>query len=450
MASVIPASDSNGPLSVSQLNRLAKRLLETHFDSVWIVGELSNLAQPGSGHWYFSLKDDDAQVRCAMFRTANQRLRLAPRNGQQVLVRGRVSLYEGRGEFQLIVEHMEDAGAGALQRAFEELKMQLQAEGLFAAQRKRPLPAYPRRIAIITSPTGAAVRDIVSVFKRRFPAIELGIFPVAVQGESATPAILNAFRQLQDRAGFDAVILARGGGSIEDLWAFNEEALARAIVACNIPVVSAVGHETDFTIADFVADVRAPTPSAAAEMLSPDRVELAQRLRSYQYQLQRGWQRQLQLCIQRVTAVRRLLRHPGERLREQAQRLDDYELQLQRAIQRRLRHAHQQLTLHRAQLEHAVPIPRLHRGRQQLAHLALRLSHGSRQILDQRRQQLAGLGNNLDALSPLATLRRGYAIVSDSKGVLVRSSKQLRSGDLIDTRLAQGHVRSRVESADEG
>ena len=393
---------SQTPLSVSQLNRQVKRLLEGHFDFVWIEGELSNLAQPGSGHWYFSLKDDLAQVRCAMFRNRNQRVRFEPRDGQQLLVRARVSLYEGRGEYQLIIEHMEDAGAGALQRAFEQLKALLVAEGLMLEENKQQLPILPERIGIITSPSGAAVRDIISVFKRRFPRIELVVLPVPVQGDGAAPAIVKAL-QLADQQRYDALILARGGGSIEDLWAFNEEQVARAIAACSTPVVSAVGHETDFTIADFVADARAPTPSAAAEMLSPDQRELIQGFASYQLSLARALRRHIHSLGQQLKLSRGQLRHPGERLREQSQRLDDCELHLRRSLRR---------------------------------------------ALDSRQQHLTGVAGKLHTLSPLATLQRGYAIVSDSEGEVLTSAKQVQEGQLISTRLAEGKLVSRVESTD--
>lgn len=261
-------------LSVSQLNRRAKMLLETQLPLLWIEGEISNLSQPSSGHWYFTLKDSAAQIRCAMFKGRNSRVRFAAQHGQQVLVRAKVSLYEGRGDYQLIVEHMEEAGIGALQRAFDELKYKLEQEGLFLEEHKKPLPTQPKRVALITSPTGAAVQDMVSVFARRYPLIDLVILPVAVQGVEAPAQIARAINMACRMRNIEAIIVGRGGGSLEDLWAFNEEVVARAIFASKIPLVSAVGHETDFTIADFVADSRAPTPSAAAELLSPDREEI--------------------------------------------------------------------------------------------------------------------------------------------------------------------------------
>ena len=271
--------------SVARLNREARAILEGHFPLIWVEGELSNLARPSSGHLYFSLKDEQAQVRCAMFKPRNQLLGFKPDNGMQVLARARVSLYEGRGEFQLIIEHMEEAGDGALRRAFEQLKSKLAAEGLFDAAHKKPLPVLPRRIGVVTSPTGAAIRDILSVLKRRFPAIPVLVYPVPVQGQGAAEKIAGAIRLAAQHGECDVLIISRGGGSLEDLWAFNEEVVARAIYDCALPVVSGVGHEIDFTIADFVADHRAATPSAAAEMVSPDQADWLQQLRGFELRL---------------------------------------------------------------------------------------------------------------------------------------------------------------------
>ncbi len=297
-------------LSVSQLNRRAKQLLETHIPLIWVSGELSNFAKPGSGHWYFSLKDERAQIRCAMFKQANSRLRWQPTAGMHVLVRARVSLYEGRGDYQLIVEHMEEAGAGALMQAFEDLKAKLQKEGLFDESQKQALPRFPQHIGIITSPTGAAVRDILAVIQRRYPIVNSTIIPVAVQGTGAAKGIVGAIKKAIEFAKFDALILTRGGGSIEDLWAFNDEALARAINACPIPIISAVGHEVDFTIADFVADIRAPTPSVGAEIITPDINEWLQTLDDVQRQLIRHQRRLIQQKLQQLAFLQRRLRHP--------------------------------------------------------------------------------------------------------------------------------------------
>jgi len=324
-------------LSVSLLNEQVRDLLENSFPHLWVEGEISNLAQPSSGHLYFTLKDAGAQIRAAMFRGNNRLLQFAPKNGQQVLVKARLSLYAPRGDYQLIVEQMEEAGLGALRRAFDELRLRLQAEGLFAAERKRPLPEHVRHLAVITSPTGAAIRDILSVLRRRFPGLPVTLLPVPVQGREAAPAIVRALALANAQPQFDAILIARGGGSLEDLWAFNEEVVARAIAGSRLPVVSGVGHETDFTIADFVADVRAPTPSAAAELLSLDGAELLGSLEGFELLLARALHTQLQRLGQQLTHLRARLRHPGQRLHDLAQRLDELELRLQRAIRLKLR-----------------------------------------------------------------------------------------------------------------
>ncbi|WP_257389480.1 exodeoxyribonuclease VII large subunit, partial [Tahibacter caeni] len=333
-------------LTPSQLTRRARDLLEDGFGLIWLEGEISNLARPASGHLYFSLKDGGAQVRCAMFKPRSSYLRFRPADGMQVLARARVSLYEARGEFQLIVEHLEEAGEGALRREFERLKALLAAEGLFAAERKRALPRFPRRLAVITSATGAAVRDVLSVIARRYALVDVDVVPVPVQGREAPPAIVAALRAVALAARHDAVLLARGGGSIEDLWAFNDEAVARAIAASPLPVISAIGHETDFTIADFVADLRAPTPSAAAELLVPDMAELSRQLTQRRHRLH-------------------LL------------------------LQRRLQQRQQQLDRLHAQLQARSPGQRLQLGRSRLAALELRLRHAALQARQRRRERLA-------------------------------------------------------------
>jgi exodeoxyribonuclease VII large subunit len=449
LAATISAQNPSTPFSVSQLNRQVKRILEGHFDFVWIEGELSNLAQPGSGHWYFSLKDASAQVRCAMFRNRNQRLRLSPRNGQQVLVRARVSLYEGRGEYQLIVEHLEDAGAGALQQQFEALKEKLALEGLFDPANKQTMPAFPRQIALITSPTGAAVRDLLTVFGRRFPCVALTVLPVPVQGPAAAPAIAAALALAKRSGTFDAVVLARGGGSMEDLWAFNEEAVARAIAASDIPVLSAIGHETDFTIADFVADHRAATPSAAAEILSPDQYEIRQKLANAQVQLARALSQQVATYAERLAGLRRHLRHPGERIREQSQRIDDYELRLRRGILRHVESKRHSLTGSRARLQAQAPLPQMNAMHLQLSDLYQRATQATQQGLHRAQQGFVSLAAKLDSLSPLATLQRGYAIVSDENGLIVTNVARVNKGDLLTTRLAVGSLHSQVVDKEE-
>ena len=432
-------------LTVSQLNARARRLLEEVFPAVWVEGELSNLARPSSGHLYFTLKDSGAQVRCALFRQNAARVRMDLRDGLLVRARGRVSLYEGRGDYQMILDAVEPAGDGALRQAFEALKARLQAEGLFAAERKRPLPSHPTRIGVITSPSGAAVRDIISVFGRRAPFIELVISPTAVQGREAAPQIVQALERA-DRAGFDALILARGGGSLEDLWPFNEEMVARAVAACRTPVISAVGHETDVSISDFVADVRAPTPSAAAELLSPDTRAMLQQLQRSHRQLQQCMKVRLERERLRLDALRRRLRHPGERLAQQSQRLDELELRLRRAWQHRLEQRLQRLAHLRARLQHQHPERLLGLLQERLDQLQQRLPRAIELQLQQRRQRLESAAQGLHLVSPLATLGRGYSILLDQQGKAIRSQHETRPGQQLEARLGEGRLTLRVEA----
>jgi len=388
--------------SVARLNREVRLLLESGVGVVWVQGEISNLSRPSSGHWYFSLKDRDAQLRCAMFRARNSHCRFTPREGQAVLAYGRVSLYEPRGDYQLLVEQLDDAGVGALQRAFEQLKARLAAEGLFATDRKRPLPLVPRRIGVITSSTGAAIRDVLHILARRFPAAAVLVYPVPVQGVAAAPAIVAALDLASARAECDVLILTRGGGSLEDLWAFNDERVARAVHRCAVPVVSGIGHEIDFTIADFVADVRAPTPSGAAELVVPDARAWLQRLSQLGARFAVGMRRQLLHEHTRFTALSRRLQqaHPGARLAQHSQRLDELEGRLQFALQARL----------------------------------------SAQVA-----RLESAARALQAISPLATLGRGFAVITRTvDGALVSSAAQLQVGDSFDARLAQGSLRAAV------
>jgi exodeoxyribonuclease VII large subunit len=431
-------------LSVSQLNNRARLLLEDVFSSIWVEGEISNLAKPASGHIYFTLKDSQAQVRCALFRQNAARVRQALRDGLAVKVRGKVSLFEGRGDYQLILDSVEPAGDGALRLAFEALKEKLGAEGLFASERKVALPAHPRRIGIVSSPTGAVIRDIISVFRRRAPQIALTLIPTAVQGREASGQIIRAL-QLADRQGFDALILARGGGSLEDLWCFNEEAVARAVAACVTPIVSAVGHETDVSICDFVADVRAPTPSAAAELLAPDASELVQRLHSLQRRLIMRMHNRLERERLRLDGLSRRLRHPGERLRQHAQRLDDLEMRLARAFERQLNNRRERLARLQTRLAGQHPERTLQLLRQRLGSLAERLPRAMREGLKQRRLQLQSQMQTLHAVSPLATLGRGYSILLDERGRAVRRAADTHTGQRLKARLGEGELDVRVE-----
>jgi exodeoxyribonuclease VII large subunit len=441
-------------LSVGQLNRLAKQLLEDHFPAVHVQGEISNLSQPASGHWYFTLKDQQAQVRCAMFRNRNLFVRSKPRDGMQVVVKARLSLYEGRGDYQLLVESLEDGGTGALRQAFERLFQKLLAEGLFAEGRKKPLPSWPRHVAIITSPTGAAVRDVISVFRRRFPGTLLTVIPVSVQGQTAAGEMVQALALVNRREGVlqdvDTILLARGGGSLEDLWSFNDEALARAIAASVLPTVSAVGHEVDFTIADFIADVRAATPSAAAELLSPQRQALLLRLFDLRERQRLFIQQRLRGAQTQLAALGRRLRHPGRRLQEHAQRLDQLEARLGRALRRRLIEQKQRAAALHKRLALQSPQYRLPLQRQDLLALQRRAAQALRALLSLQRQRLATQSQALQAISPLATLARGYSLTTDASGHVLTSVDGIRPGATIETRLATGSLRSTVVSSTPG
>lgn len=442
-----PARPERDVYSVSRLNREVRVLLERGFGSLWLEAEISNFARPSSGHWYFSLKDAAAQVRCAMFRQRNMLCAFTARDGQKVLVRARIGLYEPRGEYQLIVDHMEDAGLGALKRQFEELSAKLAAEGLFAVERKRPLPALPKRIGIVTSPTGAAVRDILHVLARRFPAAAVLVYPVPVQGAQAAAEIIAALQTAGRRAECDVLILARGGGSLEDLWAFNDERLARAIVASPIPVITGIGHEIDFTIADFAADVRAPTPSAAAELVVPDAEEWRNAFAQLGARLQRGVRRRLEEHGERLRWLtgRAALASPVARLSARAQRLDELEQCLVRAVHRRLEGHRERLRWLTGRAALVSPANRLGQQLLRLGNLEQQLHRAMRLALDSRRKKLLPLARTLNAVSPLATLDRGYAIVSAEGGEILRNAADAKPGTLIDARLAHGKIRARVE-----
>jgi exodeoxyribonuclease VII large subunit len=433
--------------SPSRLNREARTLLERGLPALWIEGEISNLSRPSSGHWYFSLKDDAAQLRCAMFRQRNLLARFTPRDGMHVLLRGRVSLYEQRGDYQFIADHAEEAGEGALRRRFDLLKSKLAAEGMFAAERKRPLPALPRRIGVVTSPTGAAIRDVLNILRRRFCSIPVLIYPTQVQGAPAARQIAATIRLASARAECDVLILARGGGSLEDLWAFNEELVARAIHDCAIPVVSGVGHDVDFTIADFVADVRAPTPSGAAELAAPDCNEWTRNFGRLGQRLGAALRRKLSARRDRMTWLARRLQqlHPGVELRQRAQRLDDLE-------QRLLRITRHGLAERRATVLHFGAHLRQHSPALRVSAASARLSAGRAAMttaverrLQSLRHRLSVAAGTLDVVSPLATLRRGYAIVADAAGHVVTDAGGLKPGDELHARLARGAVQVRVE-----
>ncbi len=441
-----PFASSQPPLSPSQLNALARDLLEGALGNVWIEGELSGVSRPASGHLYFALKDARAQVRCALFKPKSQWLRFRPVDGMRVLARGRLTLYEPRGEYQLVLDHLEEAGEGALRRALEELKARLDAEGLFAAARKKPLPEQVERLGVLSSPGGAAVHDVFTVLRRRFPLIEVELLPVPVQGAQAAAQIVRMLQRADASGRYDALLLTRGGGSLEDLAAFNDEALARAIAAAKTPLVCAVGHEIDFSIADFAADLRAATPSAAAELITPDRTELLQRLEALCARLGLSMQRAQERRFQRLDAnLQRLqTQHPRARLRRGGERLSGLTARLALAIERslhaprsrieglRLRLAAQHPARHLPQLEDRVQAAS-QRLRWLLVH---RIERGA--------VRLAGLGRAMNAVSPLATLERGYALVLDETGIALRSAEALAPGQRVELRFADGRRWARV------
>jgi exodeoxyribonuclease VII large subunit len=442
-----PATDDRKAFTPSQLNALARNLLEDAFPLVWVEGELGNLSRPSSGHLYFTLKDDRAQVRCALFKPKSQWLKFVPREGLRVLARGRLTLYEARGDYQLILDTMEEAGEGALRRAFEQLKAKLQAEGLFDQARKRPLPAHIRRLGVLTSPSGAAVRDVLSVLRRRFPLLEVDILPVPVQGDTAAPQIVRMLQAAGRSGRYDALLLTRGGGSLEDLWAFNDEALARAIAASPVPVVSAVGHEVDVTLADFAADLRAPTPSVAAELLVPDRNDLASRLRAQARRLQANWDRHHRQAAQRAdrAALRLQTQRPLARLDTLRQRQEASLRRLQAAWQRQHAARTAQLRHHAAVLRASRPERRLAQLRERLRSLSDRPRAATVRLLQAKTMHLHGLARSLEAVSPLATVARGYAILQREDGRVVRSVRDVQAGERLDARLADGVLRVRAE-----
>ena len=430
--------------TVSRLNAEARAVLEGSFPLLWVEGEISNLAAPRSGHLYFSLKDPHAQVRCALFRAKRQLLRFEPGNGVQVIARVRISFYEPRGDFQLIVEHLEPAGTGSAQREFEELKQKLHAEGLFDATRKRDLPPFPLRLGVISSPSGAAIRDVLNVLRRRAPQLAVTIFPAQVQGRGAAKELRQALAIALQRGDCDLLLLTRGGGSIEDLAAFNDEGLARAIAAAEIPIVSAVGHEIDFTISDFVADRRAPTPSAAAELISPDAPALLQTLARLQQRLERALRRQLAHDRQQTARLAQRLQRaaPANRLRQQQQRLDGLDLRLTRGMRSILDRYGNDIEVVMQRLYRQTPTHRLQILRQRFAHLPERLTTAWGLGRRQRAERLAATVRQLHAVSPLATMQRGYAVLRHAEsGTVVTGVRQVAVGERLEALLADGRLR---------
>lgn len=432
--------------TVSRLNTTVRQLLENEMGLVWLSAEISNFTQPSSGHWYFTLKDDGAQVRCAMFRNSNRRVTFRPQHGQQVLVRASITLYEPRGDYQLIIESMHPAGEGLLQQQFEQLKARLSAEGLFDQQFKQPLPDPARQVGVITSATGAALHDVLRVLHRRDPSLPVVIYPTPVQGADAPDAIVRAIELANQRDECDVLIVGRGGGSLEDLWSFNDERVARAIFASRLPIVSAVGHETDVTIADFVADLRAPTPSAAAELVSRNQLELLRRLQSQQQRMEMAMDFYFAEQQRRFTRLQHRLQqqHPQLRLARQQTTLFQLQRRLDEAMDQRLRAAHRQQDRLIQRLNNQQPQGRILRAQQQVQHWHYRLQQGIEKQLNHNRQRFGALAAQLEGVSPLATLARGFSVTTDTQGQVVKQTKQLHKGDLLRTRLDDGWVESQV------
>jgi exodeoxyribonuclease VII large subunit len=428
--------------TVSRLNNEVRFLLEDTFPYVWVEGEISNFAAPNSGHWYFALKDASAQVRCAMFKGNQRKLSFVPKDGSHVLIKARVSLYENRGEFQLIAEAMEERGEGKLRRAYELLKKKLEAAGLFDATHKKPLPLFPKCIGVVTSPTGAAIKDILTVLKRRFACVPIIIYPTLVQGTTAAPTIAKAIQVANQRNECDILIIGRGGGSLEDLWPFNEEVVAQAIYQSQIPTISAVGHEVDFTIADFVADKRAPTPSAAAEMITPNCAELTQNLTRNEQIILRLLRAKLLNTKQQLAWMQKQLyqQHPKRRLLEKIQHLDFCELtlvQLQIRLANKLKNKLNDLEAH---LQKQIPTHQINKLKHQLHFSQEKLNALMMSELQQFQLKLANAAAKMDTLSPLATLQRGYAIATNQNHRVLKDASDVKSGDKINIRLAKGSL----------
>jgi exodeoxyribonuclease VII large subunit len=437
MPSESPSLRSPGTvLPVSLLVSSARLIIERHLGLVWVSGEISNFTRAASGHCYFNLKDAQAQARCVFFRQKAQHVAFALRDGLQVEVRATPSIYEARGEFQLNVENVRLAGIGALYEKFAQLKAKLDAAGWFAESRKRALPAYPRRIGIVTSTRAAALRDILTTLRRRWPAAGVVIYPTAVQGDGAAAEIARAIRTANDRAEVDVLIVARGGGSIEDLWAFNEEAVALAVFESTLPVVSGVGHETDFTICDFVADVRAPTPTAAAAAVTPDRVAIAHRVEQLARRLARAAEHVLAARVQRLDAAARRLTHPAARIVQETQRLREIARRIAHGwrMHSALRRAHAATLQARLLRELGSPLPQV----QRVEHAHARWQRAGSEHLRATRERLAVLAQSLTHLNPQAVLERGYAIVAASDGTIVQDARQVNGGDAVALTFARG------------
>ena len=437
------SSQTTSIFTVSRLNQTVRLLLEQEMGQVWISGEISNFTQPSSGHWYFTLKDDTAQVRCAMFRNSNRRVTFRPQHGQQVLVRANITLYEPRGDYQIIVESMQPAGEGLLQQKYEQLKAKLQAEGLFDQQFKKSLPSPAHCVGVITSKTGAALHDILHVLKRRDPSLPVIIYPTAVQGDDAPGQIVRAIELANARGECDVLIVGRGGGSLEDLWSFNDERVARAIFASRIPVVSAVGHETDVTI----ADLRAPTPSAAAEIVSRNQLELLRQIQHGQQRLEMAMDYYIANRTRRFTQLHHRLQqqHPQLRLARQQTVLERLRQRMNFALENKIKQANQRQQRVSQRLSQQNPQPRIYRAQTRIQQLEYRLAENIRARLSAQRERFGNVVTHLEAVSPLSTLARGYSVTTATDGKVLKQTKQVKTGDVLTTRLSDGWVESEVK-----
>jgi exodeoxyribonuclease VII large subunit len=442
LGDVLETSNEPQVLSIEQLNLSIKQLLEGQLSLIWVRGEISNFKAHTSGHYYFSLKDSKSQISAVMFRGHNSRLKFKPTDGMEVIVRGRISVYEPRGNYQILCEMMEPVGAGALQKAFEQLKGKLKAEGLFEAARKKPIPHMPRHVAIVTSPTGAAIRDIINILSRRAPWLPVTVVPTVVQGESAATQICEAFMKAQKLPEVDVIIIGRGGGSIEDMWCFNDEKLARLIAASSTPVISAVGHEIDFTIADFVADLRAPTPSAAAELVAKSGQELTTKLQQLQRLLGLNMQKHLKGLEQKWQILTKSLVDPQKKLQDLILRNDDLVTRLQLAMENKLAGKCYKLKIMDERM--SSPQVLIDKRKKELEYLSLRMHKGSAVSLERKKAVLNRWMSVLDSMSPLKVVERGYSIVKKGN-VVIKNGDQVKSGDLLQITLAHGHIDARVE-----
>lgn len=441
-------SKQNTPiLTVTELNQFARGCLEMHVGKIWVSGEVSNFSQPASGHWYFTLKDSKSQIRCAMFRNRQRLLRTKIQNGMQILLQGQVSLYEARGDYQLIADYLEEAGVGSMQRAFEQLRNKLQAEGLFASTSKKPLAKSHQHIAVITSRTGAAIHDIINVARTRQPNLKITLVSAQVQGEKAASSLLAGLNKVQlqhQKTPFDALIIGRGGGSLEDLWAFNDEALARALKDCPIPTISAVGHEVDFSICDYVCDVRAATPSQAAELVSQEQQQQSQQLDNIEQGLINKLQNLLQSNKQQLKILQKSLQHPGQKLSQLQMAFAHQETALKQAMNSIVRSKQHDLTLGKSNLHSDLLQLRIQHAHETIQNHQQKLSLALTESIKQKQQAFSNAAAKLDLVSPLATLERGYSITEDKDKKIIHSSKNVSLGDSIKTRISDGTITSTI------